>query len=433
MERTYTSELKSGKKVLVMGWARNIRELGGLIFIQLADREGSVQVTLKKGETDDKILKIVKEMNREDCFSVEGSVVKSKQAPGGVELKPTAIEIISKADTPLPIEFDGKIKTGLDKRLDYRFLDLRNPRNMAIFKIRSQMFKATTDFFDSQGFMNINTPKLTVAGVESGAELFPVMYFNKEAFLSQSPQIYKQMMVMGGFEKVYEIAPVFRAEKSHTTRHLTEFTGIDFEMGFIKDVHDVMDVNENLMKHIIGHILKKCDEELKIFDIKLKVPKKIPRITMKEAKEMLAKKGKKLGEKDDLDAEGEKLLGKLMNEKTGEDFVFVYNYPWEKRPFYHMKPEDDPSITSSFDLIWNGVEISTGAQREHRYDILKKQAKEKGVNLDEMKDYGNIFLFGSMPHGGTGFGLDRFVECLLKLENIREAILLPRDPERLTP
>ncbi|RLI96699.1 MAG: aspartate--tRNA(Asn) ligase, partial [Candidatus Aenigmatarchaeota archaeon] len=346
---------------------------------------------------------------------------------------PESIDVLSKAETPLPIEIGDNIKTGLDKRLDFRFLDLRNPRHNAIFRIRSQMYKAAVDFFDDQGFTNINTPKITVAGVESGAELFPIVYFNREAFLSQSPQIYKQTMVAAGFERVYEIAPVFRAEKSHTTRHLTEFTGVDFEMGFIKDMHDVMDVNEGLMKHIIGHLLKKCPGELEMFGIKPKVPGKIPRITMDEAKKMLESGGKKLPADEDLDAEGEKMLGDIIKEKHGEDFVFVYNYPWKKRPFYHMKPEDNPNVTLSFDLIWNGVEIATGAQREHRYDVLKKQAKEKGINLDEMKDYSNIFKYGCPPHGGTGLGLDRLVECLLRLDNIREAILLPRDPERLTP
>lgn len=433
MERTYTSQLKPGSKATASGWVEKVRDLGGLKFFMLRDREGSVQVTAKKGDVADEMLKQVISLGREDCVSVTGQVRASKQAPGGIEVVPERIELISKAASPLPIDIVGKIETGLDKRLDFRFLDLRNPQHAAIFKIRSQMSKATADFFDSQGFININTPKITVAGVESGAELFPIVYFNREAFLSQSPQIYKQMMVAAGFDKVYELAPVFRAEKSRTTRHLTEFTGIDFEMGFIKDVHDIMDVNEGLMKHIIAHLLKHCKKELGMFKAELKLPKKIPRITMKEAKEMLAKEGKKLPEDEDLDAEAERKLGEVMKKKTGEDFVFVCMYPWKKRPFYHMRPADNPKLTCSFDLIWNGIEIATGAQREHRYDVLKKQGVEKGVDLDAMKDYANIFRYGCPPHGGTGLGLDRLVECLLRLDNIREAILLPRDPDRLTP
>jgi len=432
-ERTYSSKLKRGSKALVKGWVEKVRDLGGLKFFILRDKEGSIQVTAKKGEVPEEMLKKVISLGREDCVSVAGEARQAKQAPGGIEILPEKIDVISKAASPLPIDIGGSIKTGLDKRLDYRFLDLRDPKRNAIFRIRSQMFKASADFFDSQGFVNINTPKITSAGVESGAELFPVVYFNKEAFLSQSPQIYKQMMVAAGFEKVYELAPVFRAEKSHTTRHLTEFTGIDFEMGFIDDMHDVMDINEGLVKHIIKHLLECCSKELKTLGVDLKMPKKIPRISMDEAKKMLAKEGKKLAEDDDLDAEGEKLLGKIIKKKFGEDFVFVFYYPWKKRPFYHMKPSEDAKVTSSFDLIWNGVEIATGAQREHRYEVLKKQAKEKGVDLDGMKDYANVFKYGCPPHGGTGLGLDRLVECLLNLDNIREGILLPRDPERLTP
>src|SRR3989344_3054798 len=232
--------------------------------------------------------------------------------PWRIEIIPEKLELVSKAHAPIPLDLSGKIKSDLSVRLDYRFLDLRNPRSLAIFKIRSKMFKLITDYYDSQGFTAIQTPKITSAGVESGAELFPVVYFDKEAFLSQSPQVYKQMMVCAGFERVYEIAPVFRAEKSHTTRHLTEFTGVDFEMGFIKDENDVMDVIENMFKYTISNVKEERKKELEMLNIKLKVPKKIPRIPMYELKKMLAKKGKKLSEDDDLDAESEKLIGEYI-------------------------------------------------------------------------------------------------------------------------
>ncbi len=433
MKRTYTSRLTPGSKALVMGWVSHSRDLGGLKFFLLRDREGHVQVTAKKGSVPDSVLKTVESLSREDCISVAGTVKEAKQAPGGIEIIPESIEILSKSNTPLPIDIEGKIESGLDKRLDNRFLDLRNPKHSAIFRIRSHVFKACVDFFHSEEFININTPKITVAGVESGAELFPIVYFNREAFLSQSPQIYKQMMVAAGFEKVYEIAPVFRAEKSHTTRHLTEFTGIDFEMGFIRDMNDVMDVNERLIRHIVKHVKENCGRELETMGVSLRVPKKIPRLSLEEARTLLFKKGKKIPEGEDPDPEAEKLLGSMVKEKYGEELVFVYHYPWEKRPFYHMRPDGNPKVTESFDLIWNGVEIATGAQREHRYDVLKRQAKEKGIDLDSMKDYAAIFRYGCPPHGGTGLGLDRIVECMLGLKNIREAILLPRDPERLTP
>jgi nondiscriminating aspartyl-tRNA synthetase len=232
-----------------------------------------------------------------------------------------------------------------------------------------------------------------------------------------------------------ELGPVFRAEKSHTTRHVTEFTGLDFEQGFIVDHHDVMDTAEGLLVYILKQVKIHCQDLLKTLgkQDRIKVPTEIPRIEMKEAKDWLSKKGIKLAANEDLTPEAEKALAEIVSKKLDSDFVFVTNYPWEKRPFYHMRSEHDKAGTKSFDLIWRGVEISTGAQREHRYDVLKAQAKEKGIKLDEMKDYANIFQYGCPPHGGAGLGLDRIIEQMLELDNIREVILLPRDPERLTP
>jgi aspartyl-tRNA synthetase len=319
----------------------------------------------------------------------------------------------------------------MPKRLDWRFLDTRRINISSIFKIRSKIMKNLVAFFDSNRFININTPKITKLGLESGAELFQLMYFGKPAYLAQSPQLYKQMFVVGGLERVYEIGPVFRAEKSNTTRHLTEFTGIDFEMGFIRDENDIMDIIEKMLKYVIENVKKECERELKTLKVELKVPGKIPKIDIRELKKILAAKGKKLKDDDDLDAEAEKMAGEYALEKFGEEFIFVTNYPAAKRPFYHMRPDNDKKGTRSFDLLWRGVEVATGAQREHRYNILEKQAKEKGIKIDPI--YAEIFKFGAPPHGGVGFGLDRLTQRMLNLENIREAILLTRDPERLTP
>lgn len=436
MQRAYAKELSglSGKKAEVQGWVHEIRDIGGLKFIVLKDKTGFMQLTLPKKAVSPAVFEKAASLTKESIVSASGLVKNSPQAQNGVELIPDELEIVSLAKAPVPIDMSGKINSDLSVRLDYRFLDLRNPKSIALFRIRSKVSKFIAEFFDYQGFMNINTPKLTVAGVESGAELFPVVYFDRQAFLSQSPQIYKQMMVAAGFEKVYELGVVFRAEKSNTTRHLTEFTGVDFEQGFIESEHDAMDTAEGLMKHIIKRLTEECPEELKLWGRELKpADYKFPRMTMKEVKEILAKKGKILPPEDDLDPEAEKMLGEIVKEKFGSEFVFVTEYPWSKRPFYHMKPEGKSNLTKSFDLIWNGVEIATGAQREHRYEILKAQAKEKGLNLDEMKDYAMIFQYGCPPHGGAGLGLDRMIECLMKLDNIREGILLPRDPVRLTP
>ncbi len=427
-KREYVNEVlkkKDNSKVVVAGWVQKIKLMGNLSFIELRDRTGTLQI-VAKGFND------IGKLTPESVITASGSVKQGQKKSGEKELILEDYELVNKAETPLPVDLIQDT-TQLDKRINNRFLDARNPKVSAIFKIRSEVFKAIVDFFSKNGFININTPKITSAGVESGAELFEVNYFNKKAYLSQSPQIYKQMMVAAGFEKVYEIGPVFRAEKSHTIRHLTEFTGIDMEMGFIESENDVMDVVEAMMKYILKHIITNCKYELDVLNVKLEIPENIPRIKMKEVKLMLQKDGKKLSSEDDLDAESEKLIAKIAKKKYNSEFVFVTDYPWSKRPFYHMRQEDNKNITKSFDLIFNGTEIATGAQREHRYEILKQQSKEKGINLDSIKGYNDIFKFGCPTHGGVGLGLDRIIQCLLKLENIRESILLPRDPERLTP
>lgn len=416
-------------KVEIKGWVHNTRGLGKIKFLLVRDRSGLIQVTAVKGKVKDDVFNSIDKVSRESVVHVKGSLKDSKQAPGGKEIIPEEFSIITKSEE-LPIDVTDFSKTELPKRLDNRFLDTRRKEISAIFKIRSELYKNIVDFFEAEDFTIINTPKITTIGLESGAESFIVNYFKKKVSLAQSPQFYKQMFVMGGFERVFEIGQVYRAEKSHTTRHLTEFTGVDFEMGFIKDENDIMDVVEKMIKFILENVKKECAEELELLKIKIKIPKKIPRISMQELKEMLSKKGKRLDKDDDLDAEAEKMIGEYVLKKFGEEFVFVTNYPWNVRPFYHMKPENKDE-TKSFDLLWKGVEVATGAQREHRLEILKEQAKEKGVKLDPI--YANIFKYGAIPHGGVGFGLDRLTQRLLGLENVREALLLPRDPERVTP
>ncbi len=425
----------ASNEVTLCGWVETLRVQGKVSFLLLRDRTGITQCFLNPSLTKD-----ISNVTNESVVLVKGKVkkrpenqVRKEMPTGEIEIEASEVEILSLAETPLPIEIQEETTTHIDKRLDYRFLDVRRRKETAIFTIRSKIFKLTVEFFDKEGFINIQTPKLTQSGVESGAEEFKIPYFGKTASLAQSPQVYKQMFVVSGLEKVYEIAPIFRAEKSHTTRHVTEFTGIDFEMGFIKDEHDVMDVVEKYFKYLIENLKKECKEELKLLNIGIKAPKKMPRLDIKEIRKLLKEKGKNIPEDEDLDAEAEKLLGEIVKEKYKEDFVFALGYPWKKRPFYHMRPEDNPKTTKSFDLIFNGVEIATGAQREHRLEILEKQAKEKGIDLSKMKFYRDIFRWGPCAHGGVGLGLDRITEQLLNLGNIREAILLPRDPERLTP
>ena len=435
MERILINQLQEhlDKEVLLKGWVQDLRNLSKIKFLILRDRTGDMQTIALKGKTDEASFDTLGSITNESVVEIVGTPTKNKESRWGIEVLIKKINVVSTAATPLPIDNSDKGLTHIDKRLDHRFLDTRNLKKQAIFKVRSKIAKILTNFFDSKGFVNINTPKITTIGVESGAELFILDYFGKPAYLAQSPQIYKQMFVAGGFERVYELGPVFRAEKSHTSRHLTEFTGVDFEMGFIDDYDDLMNFIEEMFINLMSNLSKEAVEELKTLGVELEVPKKIPRLTMEEAKKMLAKKGKKYQEDEDLDPEGEKLLGELVKEKYDSEFVFITLFPAAVRAFYHMKPEGRADVTKSFDLLFNGVEVCTGAQREHRYDILKKQAKAKGLDLDKMAEYAEIFQYGVPPHGGAGFGLDRITQRLLKLENIREAVLLPRDPERTRP
>ena len=436
MERTFISEINeklNDKNVLIKGWVSEIRSLGKVQFILLRDKTSLIQCVAHKDKLKEELFSKLHKIPIESVLEIEGKVKTSKEAKKGYEISIENLNILSESLTPLPIDTSEKSKTLIDKRLDYRFLDIRRPQISSIFKVRSKVFNIVSNFFEEKGFISINTPKITAGGVESGAEQFSIDYFGKEAFLTQSPQVYKQMFVVSGLERVYEIGEVFRAEKSHTTRHLTEFTGIDIEMGFIKDENDVMDVLEDLMKFVLTNVKEKCREELELLNVKIDIPQKIPRMTLEEAKKLLEKKGKKLKENEDMDSEGEKLLGEIIKEKHNSDLVFVTLYPWEKKPFYQMRSSSNKKVTKSFDLIYKGVEISSGSQRENNYDILKEQSKEKGIDIDKMSFYANIFKYGAPPHGGAGIGFDRLIQRMLNLDNVREAILLPRDPERLTP
>lgn len=423
------------KDVVLCGWTDTLRVQSKVSFLLLRDRSGITQCFLNPSLTTQ-----CKDISNESVVLVEGKVKKRPQnqvrtdiLTGEIEIEAISVKVLSKAEAPLPIELGEETTTSIDKRIDYRFLDVRRKRINAIFTIRSNIYKYTTEFFANEGFISIQTPKLTASGVESGAEEFKIPYFKTTASLAQSPQVYKQMFVVSGLEKVFEIGTIFRAEKSHTTRHLTEFTGIDFEMGFINNENDVMDLIEKYLKFLLEKIKSLCKKELAILNLQLTIPDKIPRLDIAEIRSLLKERNKTIPEDDDLDAEAEALIGEIVEEKFKSPFVFALNYPWKKRPFYHMRQEGNPKGTRSFDLIYNGVEIGTGAQREHRLQILEAQAKEKGIDLKKMKFYRDIFRYGCPPHGGVGLGLDRLVQQMLHLPNVKEAILLPRDPERLTP
>ncbi len=334
---------------------------------------------------------------------------------------------MANGELPIPIVSEkGAEEVDQTKRLDWRFLDLRNPRNLKIFQVWTELEKGFRNYFNQNGFIQIYTPSLMSTSSEGGSEVFEVKYFDRKAYLAQSPQFYKQMAMSAGFEKVFTFGPVFRAEPSFTSRHLTEFTGWDFEISYIDSHFDVMAVEEDLI--ISG--FKALKESL---DLNIEIPQKpFPYHTLKETKEILKKEGV-VSEKEDLTPEEERKIWEITKQKTGSDFIWITDFPISVRPFYHQRYEDNPQITKSFDLIYKGVEITTGSQREHRIEILEKQAIEKGVKLETISDYLNFFRYGSPPHGGVGIGPARLIMKILDLPNVKEATYLPRDVKRLTP
>ncbi len=428
-----TEEL-NGKKVKVAGWVYEVKDLGGIKFVWLRDREGIVQITAPKKKVNEEIFLIIPKLNSEDVVAVEGVVNFTPKAKLGFEIIPEKIEILAKAESPLPLDPTGKVKAELDTRLDNRFIDLRKPEVMAIFKIRSNVFKAIREFFYQEGFVEIHTPKIIATATEGGTELFPMKYFERDAFLAQSPQLYKQIMMASGVDRVFEIAPIFRAEEHNTTRHLNEAWSIDAEMAFIENEDEVMQLLERLVAHAINYVREHNEKELKILNFELEEPK-LPfrRITYTQALEILKDLGKEIPWGEDIDTEGEKLLGQYIKETYDEDLYFIYQYPSEAKPFYIMKYDEKPEISRAFDLEYRGVEITSGGQREHRYEKLKEQIAEKGLNVESFEFYLKAFRYGMPPHGGFGLGAERLLKQMLNLKNIREVILFPRDRRRLEP
>jgi len=426
MERKLSEEVtakEAGKNVLLKGWVYEVRDFGKLKFLILRDKSGFIQITAHKEKTSSAIFDELSNLSKESAVEVKGKVQQSNQAPGGREVLPESIAVLAKAEQPLPIDITERSKTELPKRLDWRPLDLRQPKHLAIFKIRSAFLQSAVNWFSEKGFIQINSPKIMAAGAEGGATLFSLMYFNKPAFLAQSPQIYKQE-VQCAFEKVFEIGNFFRAEPFHTPRHICEFTGLDYEISFIESEEDVMKVCEEMLRDVMKELKEKCKKEFELLNIQLKVPKiPFPRVSFKDALKITKKK--------ELDPETERKIAEYAEKKFGSEFIWIKNFPWKEKPFYAMQNKN--GTAKDFDLIFKGLELVSGNQREHRPDMLIKQIKAKGLNPDAFKSYVDSFKYGMPAHGGLGLGIDRFIKQLLNLSNIREAVLFPRDPERLTP
>ena len=424
-----------GKTVRICGWVDNIRDLGGVRFLLLRDRTGVFQVVVKKGVTPDDQIEETRKLVKESVACFEGELVEGKSKLR-YELQARRVQVLSRPVEPIPLEPATSTEAQLSVRLDYRWLDVRNPKVSAIFQFESWVAQKFREYFTKNGFVEIFTPKIVAAGTEGGAEVFPVIYFGREAYLAQSPQFYKQMAVIAGLERVFEVGPVFRAEAHHTVKHLTEFHGLDIEMGFIEGPEDVMNVLEGFFRFLAKEAAE--DPALKVvrqhYQLDVKIPAKVPRVTMRQAYEVLKERySKELPYMEDLDSEAERLLGNYVKEEYDSDFVFITEYPWKVRPFYTMRKDSEPEWTHGFDLLFRGLEIATGSQREHRYEMLLRNLRDKGLSPEKFQFYLNFFKHGAPPHGGAGLGLERIVKQFLGLENVREARLLPRDPERLVP
>lgn len=430
MQRTYIKELaeKVGEVVLLKGFVHILRIQSKIIFLIIRDITGTVQVIVMK---DSPVFEAVKKLTMESVVEVTGKVKAEKNAPGGIEIDIESIKVLSEANAELPIPV--VLKKGAEDaeapiRLDYRWLDLRKPEKAKIFKVWTELEKGIREYFAKNNFIQIYTPSFMNTASETGADVFEVKYFERKAYLAQSPQFYKQMGIASGFEKVFMVGPVFRAELSFTTRHLTEFTGWDFEIAYINSHHDLMDAEEDMLISGFKSVANAFPE------LNLEIPTKpFPRISVVEVKKILAKEGEKPGEEHDISPEEEKAICEYVKKKYNHDFVFITDYHKSKSAFYHMRHEDDNDRSKRADLLYRGIEITTLAQREHRIDILEKQAKEKKMNLEVLKDYLNFFRWGCPPHGGGGIGPGRLIMKMLDLPNVREATYLPRDVKRLNP
>jgi nondiscriminating aspartyl-tRNA synthetase len=431
--RSYSKDLVPGETT-VSGWVSTIRDLGNMKFIILRDFYGIVQVTLKRGQVADDLLQKANSLGPEDVITVKGNVVQRRNAPRGIEVIPLTLDIISCSERTLPLDISGKIESNLDLRLDWRVLDLRRPEVAAVFKIQNKVVEAMQSHLANQGFIQAFTPCLLGTASESGAEVFPVVYFEREAYLRQDPQLHRQLLIASGFDKIYDLGPNWRAEPSHTPRHLCEHRACAAEFAFMTDESDMMRLEEGLVVAVFKKVVEDCGDELKLLGETLQEPKTpFPQLQFPEVYEILASMGKKFEVGEDYDRESEHLLADYVKKEYDNDFFFVNRFPFNVKPFYVMRVDDDPTWARSVDLVYKGLEQSSGGQREHRYEKIVSQIREKGMALENMEWFTKFFRYGVPPHGGFCIGVERLVMQMLDLKNIREAVLFPRAPERLLP
>lgn len=423
-------EGRLGTQVKIRGAVHAIRDMGDILFVVLRKAEGLVQCVYEAETADFELGEC-----REECaVEVTGIVKAEPRAPHGVEIRMDSLRILSSPAEPMPITINKyKLSTSLETQLNLRNISLRNIRERAKFKIQEGIVRGFRDFLQGQGFTEVRTPKIVARGAEGGSNVFKLEYFGKKAELAQSPQFYKQTMV-GVYDRVFEVAPVFRAEKHNTTRHLNEYTSMDFEMGYIDSFEEIMGMETEALRYIMELLRREYAGELELLKVEVPEIRQIPQVKFAEAKRLVSEKyGRPMRNPNDLEPEEEQLIGRYFKEEYGSDFVFVTHYPSKKRPFYAMDDPTDPKVTLSFDLLFRGLEITTGGQRIHDYATIIDKMEKRGMNPEDIASYLNIFKYGMPPHGGLGIGLERLTMRLLGEVNVRETTMFPRDVSRLEP
>jgi nondiscriminating aspartyl-tRNA synthetase len=432
----YSNELLShkGEEVIIAGWVENVKELPNLRFIIVRDRTGVAQATINKKNSPQELVKASEKINLQDVVSISGVVPEKQLAKIGPEVLPNSLTVLSGSAVPLPIDITGDAETQLDTRLDWRVLDLRNPKNLAIFKIQAKLIEGLEEWLRKNGYIQVSTPSIIGGVSEGGSEVFKIDYYGNPASLRQDIQLHRQLTMAAGFDKMFEFGPNWRAEMSHTPNHLSEHRSVVVELSFITDEADTERVEEQLVTHALVKIAEECGDELGLLGKKLEKPSTpYPEVRFPEIYEILKEYGKQIPYGDDLNREAEQTLAKHMLEKTGHDFFFINRFPFNVKPFYVMRVDDDPTWARSVDLVYRGLELSSGGQREHRYEKLMEQVRLKKMTESEISWFTENFKYGVPPHGGFSLGVERLTKQILGIENVKEASLFPRTPERLKP
>ena len=425
---------KIGEEVRLEGWVHDVRVLGGISFILIRNARGVVQVAAPKKAVSAELLELISSLHQEDVVRVSGVVKESKAARMGFEIVPSTLEVIAKAASPLPLDPRGVTPTNLDTRLEWRSLELRRPETAAIFRIENAVVQGFEDYFQKRGFIRAFTPSIIGGVSEGGSEVFRIDFYGKDAYLRQDPQLHRQLTIAGGFDRIYDLGTNWRAELSHTPRHLSEHRTIAPEIAFIKDERDTMRLEEEMVVHGIRHVVQTCEDELALLKVRLEVPQTpFPELRFPEVYDTLEGLGIKLPKNQDIDDPSQRALAAHVKKEMGSEYFFLNRFPSSIRPFYIMRVDEEPEFARSVDMVFKGLELSSGGQREHRHEKIISQIKEKGFTPKSLEWFTEPFRYGVPPHGGYSFGIERFTAYLLGLENIKEAALFPRDPERLLP